>query len=121
MDAGQQVPPPCCPADVVPTLVYKPGWTFRIAGPLGSQLCILAVTVDSTNRTSTRATGHAFDLPGPLPYREFVRWVFDCLLLCEQHEAGEFFTADGFAPFYPHHQGVGSPYDLVERWDDPCP
>jgi hypothetical protein len=43
--------------------------------------------------------------------------VFAKVLLCEQHEAGEFFTVNGFAPFYPNHQDEGSPYDLVERWE----
>jgi hypothetical protein len=116
VDAGEQ-PSACSPASIVPTLAYKPGWKFKIAGPLGSQLCIRAVTVDSVNRSTTRATGHAFDLPGPLPRREFVAWVFAKVLLCEQHEAGEFFTVNGFAPFYPNHQDEGSPYDLVERWE----
>jgi hypothetical protein len=122
MDAGQQEPPPCCPADIIPSLVYKPGWQFKYdERRSGSRLCIRAVTVDSNQRTTTRATGHAFALPPPMPYRDFVRWAFYCCLLCELHEAGEFFEANGLKPFYPNHQDEGSPYELVERWEPLCP
>ena len=118
MDAGEQ-PSICSPASIVPTLRYKPGWTFRIGGPLNGYLCVRAVTVDSTDRHKTRPTGHMWPLPEPMPERDFIRWVFSCLLLAEQHEAGEFFTVNDFAPFYPNHQDEGSPYDLVERWEHP--
>jgi hypothetical protein len=63
-----------------------------------------------------------FELPdGSLAEREMARWVFDRLLLCEQHEAGEFFRLDGFRPFLPNHQDEGSPYERVERWESQCP
>ena len=110
----------CSPALVVGRLAYKPGWTFKIGGPLGRFLCVRAVTVNSSDHSGTRATGHMYELPDPMPERDFLRWVFSCLLLAEQHEAGEFFSVDGFAPFYPNHQDEGSPYELVERWEHPC-
>lgn len=106
----------CDPAGVVPTLTYKPGWSFKIAGPLNSMLCVFATTPDSNNPARDRTTQHQFALPGPLPLPEFMRWVDECLDLIDRHERWEFLRVDGFAPFYPNHQGE-DPYVLVERWE----
>lgn len=102
--------------DLVSRLAYKPGWTFKVAGPLGRYLCVFARTPDSQHPGCERTTQHMFEIPDRLVNeRSAVRWVFDQLLLCELHEAGEFLAVDGRRPFYPHHQDEGSPYDLVER------
>lgn len=93
---------------------YKPGWKFRVGGPLNQYLCIFATTPDSNRPTVERTTQHMFQLPD-LEGREFYRWVYDRLLDCERHETGEFFRVNGQAPFMPHHQDVGSPYVHVER------
>ena len=95
----------------VASLAYKPGWTFKIGGPRNGFLCIFATTPDSHHPDRQRCTQHMFALPA----EPSERWVFDCLLLCELHEAGEFFQVDGRRPFYPNHQDEGSPYELVER------
>lgn len=102
----------------VSRLGYKPGWAFKIGGPLGRFLCVYARTPDSSDPSQERTTQHMFELPdGPLDERDMARWVFDRLLLCEQHEAGEFFRLDGFRPFLPNHQDEGDPYVMVERWE----
>lgn len=105
---------------LVASIRYKPGWSFKVAGPRGRLLCVFARTPDSADPSRERVTQHQFPLPDLDP-PDFFRWVFRCLLLCEQHEAGEFFAVDGFRPHFPHHQDEGSPYELVDRWDDPCP
>lgn len=110
------------PAGLAAALRYKPGWSFKVAGPLGSMLCIFATTDDSQHPGTQRTTQHQFTIPdfeddGRTP----TRWVFDCLLLCELHEAGEFFQVAETRPFYPHHQDEGSPYVLVDRSEPPCP
>lgn len=97
-------------------LAYKPGWTFKLGGPGGRKLCIFATTPDSQAPGRTRCTQHQFEIPAA---GITARWVFDCVLLAELHEAGEFFEVDGFRPFYPNHQDEGSPYELVER-TPPC-
>jgi hypothetical protein len=103
---------------LVASLRYKPGWSFKIAGPHSRYLCVFATTPDSHSPTRERCTQHQFQLLDDYKdERAFYRWVFDCLLLCELHEAGEFFTANGHRPFYPNHQDEGSPYELVERWE----
>lgn len=109
---------PVDPAPLIAKLRYKPGWTFKHAGPLRTFLCVFATTPDSHSPTRTRCTQHQFRMLERYESEQaFYRWVFDCLLLCELHEAGEFFTVDGHRPFYPHHQDAGSPYERVERWE----
>lgn len=100
-------------AAVVASLRYKPGWTFKIAGPLGRYLCVFAATPDSHHPERPRTTQHQFEIPDEI--EDVERWLFDCLLLCELHEAGEFFEVAGRRPFYPNHQDEGSPYELVDR------
>lgn len=105
---------------VLPTVTYKPGWRFKLGGPLNGFVCIYATTPDSWHPQRSRCTQHQFAIPDHIDTRQaFTRWLFDCLLLCEQHEVGEFLTVAGHRPFYPHHQDEGSPYELVERWETP--
>lgn len=103
-------------AGLVASFRYKPGWSFKIGGPNHRFLCVFATTPDS-QRPRMRTTQHQFEIPDGLDERGFCRWVFDRLLDCERHETGEFFEVGGFRPFYPHHQGAGDPYALVERWE----
>lgn len=102
---------------LVAALEYKPGWSFKIAGPLNAYLCVFANTPDSCRPDTDRTTQHMFPIPQGVGGRALVRWVFECLLLAEQHECGEFFTVGGRRPFYPHHNDEGSPYERVERWE----
>lgn len=100
-------------------LGYKPGWSFKVGGPEGRYLCVFARCPDSRTPGTERTTQHMFEIPagGFVDDRAMARWVRDCLLLAERHETCEFLTLDGHAPFFPHHQGEGDPYELVERWD----
>ncbi len=109
-------------AGLVARLRYKPGWSFKVGGPLGSMLCVYATTPDAQHPERDRTTQHQFVVPDfELDGRTPVRWVFDCLLLCELHEAGEFFQVAGERPFYPYHQDEGDPYALVERSEPTWP
>lgn len=102
-------------ASLVPSLAYKPGWTFKKAGPGGRFLCVFATTPDSFAPERQRTTQHMFEIPELPDRRSALRWVFDRLMDCELHECGEFFRAGDFRPFFPNHQDEGSPYVLVER------
>lgn len=99
-------------------LAYKPGWRFRRGGPLNRLLCVYSVTRDSNAPEKMRHTQHQFEIPDATPHEGWTRWVFDRLLLIEQHEAGEFFSSGGRKPFYPNHEDAGSPYELVDRTND---
>ena len=104
---------------LVPTLAYKPGWSFKIGGPNRRFLCIFATTPDSLAPQRERTTQHMFEIPSLAGRREALRWVFDRLLDCELHETGEFFQAGSFRPFFPNHEDEGSPYVVVERQEIP--
>ncbi len=110
------------PAGLVASLRYKPGWSFKVGGPLGSMLCIYARTPDAHHPDRERTTQHQFTIPDfEADGRTPIRWIFDCLLLCELHETGEFFQVADERPFYPNHQDEGSPYVLVERSEPSWP
>jgi hypothetical protein len=102
------------------SLVYKPGWLFKVAGPEGRFLCVFANTPDSLRPGDKRVTQHQFEYPAEAlaDERAWCRWVFDCLLQAERHEAAEFFRFGELRPFWPHHQDEGSPYEHVERWPE---
>lgn len=103
-------------ARLIRTVTYKPGWTFRIGGPLNRFVCVFATTTDSTNHAAQRCTQHMFEYPTDVDDRGFVRWLLGRLLDVEYHEAAEFLRVDGVAPFWPNHE-EGSPYERVERWE----
>lgn len=105
------------PARLIAKCRYKPGWAFKLGGPLNRYLCIHATTIDSITRARQRNTQHMFEIPADLSEREFARWAFDRLLDCERHETAEFFEFGGQKPFFPHHQDEGSPYEHVEHWE----
>jgi hypothetical protein len=105
------------PVALVASVIYKPGWTFKIGGPDRRFLCVFATTPDSFHPERQRTTQHMFEIPAVTDVRAFLRWVRDCLLLAEQHECCEFIQFRGSRPFFPHHQDEGSPYDLIERWE----
>lgn len=107
-------------ARFVSSLSYKPGWTFKLAGPGSRFLCVYALTVDSQNPSRDRLTQHQFEIPAGVDQKVLCRWVLDQLLKIERHEACEFLRVDGRALFFPiHNTDEGSPYEHVERWETP--
>lgn len=108
-------------AGFVASLSYKPGWRFKLAGPLNRYLCVYSSTANSINPKVERLTQHQFKFPDPLPeHRELCRWVRERLMQIERHECCEFLAIDGLRPFWPNHQDEGSPYADVERWPEPA-
>ncbi len=107
-------------APLVGTLSYKPGWSFKIGGPGNRSLCVFATTPNSLHPATPRTTQHMLEMPAaPCTVAGFLRWLLGRLALVEAHETAEFLRLDGFAPFWPHHQDEGSPYEHVERWSTP--
>lgn len=100
----------------VADLTYRPGWRFKLGGPGGRFLCVVASTTDTLKPNTVRTTQFMFELPDGLDdERKFARWCFDRLLDAERHEAGEWFQFGGLRPFWPNH-AEGDPYAHVERW-----
>ncbi len=112
-------------ADLVEELTYKPGWAFMLAdverGQGGEGLTlIIRITAPDTNAPyRTVNVVHYLIVPaaayGPESWR---RWLFDQILLVEQHEAAEFFRIGGKQPFAPIHAPGWDPYQIFEPADE---
>jgi hypothetical protein len=111
---------------VVANVAYKAGWrvwladmpraTEHYAGSEGLTLCIGAEVPDSTRPGMVTHVEHWMGVPPTSWGREaWVRWVFDQLVLVEQHEAMEFFAVDGEKPFFPSHGPGRNPYEVNWR------
>ena len=109
------------PPSWIAGLGYKPGWAFKRGGPGGGYLCVFARTPDSLDPARERTTQHMFKIPAEIDEPGFGRWVLDCVLLAEQHEACEFLSFGGVRRFWPHHQDEGDPYELVDRMSSQLP
>jgi hypothetical protein len=100
-------------------LKYKPNWSFRIVPyKLGWKMYCDHQTTHSETGGPT-IVHHGMVVPdqprwGVITWR---RWVFDQLILCETHEAGEFFSVNGVKPFAPQHGSAVNPYVIEERHD----
>lgn len=95
--------------EIVKRVQYKPDWTVTVDAVPGSTIgCRLVVTmpvIDSRDRTTRMMLQHNRPVPPAIgePERWWIRWLFMELVKIEEHEASEFFTIDGEAPFFPEH------------------
>jgi hypothetical protein len=115
-------------ADVVARISYKPDWTItleemrregeHLAGGEGLTLRVRFTCADSTGKGGPQPLDHVFAVPPALYTREtWERWVLDCLVQMETHEAMEWFKVDGWAPFFPMHGTANghNPYTIQRR------
>jgi hypothetical protein len=132
MTDNTQIGPPGCAdtlVDVVGRITYKPGWKIlladivrvheHLAGGSGLTLIIENDSVpDSTDPSKQVGLTHFFVVP-PASYdaETWERWVLDCIIQVESHEAMEFFKVDGWAPYFPPHGPANgrSPYTIERR------
>lgn len=130
MDNVQKGPPGCAStlADVVRGVTYKPGWSVtlehmerhgeHLAGGEGLTLRIRFACEDSTRPGQMASLDHLFAVPPAAYSREtWERYVLDCLVQVETHEAMEFFKVNGHAPFFPPHGAANGfcPYTIARR------
>ena len=116
-------------AEVIGRATYKPGWHFRLyngerphehlAGGTGLTFVIVIPNImNSTDHTQQVGLSHYFIPPAAAwASEQWERWVLECIMQVECHEAMEFFKVDGWAPFFPPHgeQNGHSPYNLIRR------
>lgn len=115
--------------DVVERATYKPGWRIslqemertgeHLAGGEGLTLRIQFSSEDSTRPGQATQLDHLFAVPPASYNREtWERWVLDCLIQMETHEAMEFFKIEGRAPFFPAHGTANgfNPYTIARRY-----
>lgn len=113
--------------EVVESVTYKPGWTLalkemyrhgeHLGGGTGTTLSVRLECEDSTKPGEKVGLHHLFAVP-PAAYNRqtWERWVLDCIIQVETHEALEFFRVDGWAPYFPPHGFANghNPY-VIER------
>lgn len=132
-------------AALVAALEYKPGWRFRLdygvtsaasscwawglPDGLGGAAVPAAVTVgwparlvvclrtrDSLPPHGTVLVEHSFAVPDEPPAGvSWHRWLLDCILRVEIHEACEAFAVGGRRPFYPRHGPGADLYAITDR------
>lgn len=100
--------------DLLRYVTYKRGWTFLVSTGC---LMIEIQAIDSQRGHPTKIM-HRRPIPGGRV--DLKRWLLECILQVEQHEAMEFFAINGKAPFFPDHTPGGNPYAVVER-ENPVP
>src|ERR1700689_4730596 len=117
----QVAPEPKLLAGLVDRLKYKAGWKFTLGdidrgqGSEGLTLIILVTSPDSSQPEQTIRVNHYMIVPpAAFDERAWARWLFDQILLVEQHEAAEFFQIDGVKTFGPHHAPGENPYTIHE-------
>jgi hypothetical protein len=114
----QESPFPAELAALVASCTYRPGWHLwldddydRGQGCVGMTLIIACTVPDTYNLDHTITVRHFFPVPAAAYNREsWQRWLFDQLLLVEQHEAMEMFQVDGQRPYAPNHGPGWNPY-----------
>ena len=122
-DEMKQVAPyPTILEDLVKRTKYKEGWRFTLThtdrgqGSEGLTLIILLHCKDSYHPERDFSVLHYMLVP-PAAYdaHSWKRWLFDQILLVEQHEACEFFMIDDIRPYAPHHGPGNNPYTIFEQ------
>lgn len=106
-------------AQVVASVTYKPGWTLNlqeISRGQGSEGLTLTIAANVPNTVGPGNVDflHLFPVP-PAAYdtETWARWVLDCILSVEQHEALEWYRLNGHAPFFPEHRPGRNPYTIA--------
>ena len=131
--ATQLFPWPANLEAIVKAASYRPGWSLRLYEDFprdyvdevcvssGPTLVITTVGHDSyhIDRGPTYRVNHLFPIP-PATYNDesWRRWLFDCILKVETHEACEFFEIDGIRPYAPNHGPGNDPYIIRELTTD---
>jgi len=127
----QEAPYPYTLQDLVDSLVYRPGWEFRLArldrgqGSIGLTLVITTLGYDAyhADRGETYRVNHYMLVP-PAAYNQpsWRMWLFEQVLLVEKHEAMEFFAFMSeeklTRPYAPNHGFGWDPYLITEVASD---
>ncbi len=117
--------------------VYRPGWKVSLShivrdrvdptddysDPLaeGTTLTITTRGYNSYHPEQGQNYGvhHYFIVPAATYNRtSWLRWLLDCFIKVETHEACEFLTIDGNKPFAPHHGPGEDPYTVWHTGSD---
>jgi hypothetical protein len=127
----QRAPYPTVLKELVESLRYRRGWTFELLddhdreqGSVGLTLRILALVENSVGDYSGMEEGqkmrvsHTFIVPAASYNRtSWMRWLLDCVLKVETHEACEYFRINEERVYAPHHSEGEDPYIIWQIGD----
>ena len=118
----QAAPHPQVLRELVDKIKYKQGWAFYLGdvdrgqGSVGLTLTIRITVPDSYHPDEFITVLHYMIVPpAAFDRASWQRWLFNQILLVEQHEACEFFLVDGLRPYAPHHGPGHNPYTIFEQ------
>lgn len=118
----QLAPYPSALEKLVASVRYREGWRFTLVdmdrgqGSEGLTLIINVISPDAYEPSRTSRVNHYMIVPpAAFDERAWCRWLFEQVLLVEQHEAAEFFELNNARPFAPHHAPGRNPYSIVEQ------
>lgn len=113
----QMAPFPENLARIVPTITYK-DWALNLdvyereVGGEGLTLRIRFQAPDNCQPDVVVFLIHDFEVPARiLDDESWQRWVFDCIMLAERHEAMELFKVEGQQVFFPAHKQTSDMYE----------
>lgn len=118
----QQAPYPELLAKLVERVQYKEGWKFSLGdldrgqGSKGLTLIIGLTCPDTYAPAQAIRVNHYMIVPpAAFDERAWERWLFDQILLVEQHESAEFFQIGTHRPYAPNHAPGRNPYTLIDQ------
>lgn len=115
----QRAPYPIALQKIVEESFYEPEWSFTLAvyerevGGEGLTLRIRFPAPDNCDPAGTIVfLIHDFEVPArTLDDESWAKWVFDCIMLAERHEAMEKFRVAGKQVFFPAHSATSDMYE----------
>src|SRR5882724_3017982 len=101
----QSAPDPTSLMELVAVVQYKKGWRFAVQDldrgqeSVGLTLRITITCPDTYQPETMMRVNHYMPVPpAAFDRRAWQRWLFDQILLVEQHEAAEFFQINALRP-----------------------
>jgi hypothetical protein len=104
---------------IVDSIEYRPGWRVGLSnnddGHLELQIISLGYDTHHPEQGEHYRVLHPFLVPSASYNREsWIRWVLDCYIQVETHEACEFLRVDGKQPYAPNHGPGWAQYMIRE-------
>lgn len=114
----QSAPYPWALWDLVPHIQYR-DWSINLGEyerEVGGEGLTLRIRMQAPDSCDPQGPAiffiHDFEVPARLLDAEsWQRWVFDCIMLTERHEAMEHFRVDGQPVFFPAHDQMSDMYE----------
>lgn len=106
-------------SEIVDETTYRPEWELRTElrsdGVMMLQIISQGYDTHHVERGQNYCVLHEFIVP-PATYnrQSWTRWILDCLIKVETHEACEFFKVGGRLPFAPNHGPGWEQYGVRE-------